>query len=333
MDLEQALEASEYALTEEQEVLVIDPDTRTITLPQQLRFGVKGDKDVERKYFQCPKIVGDNIDLSKHQIYISYVAAQAATITSETQFQPDLVEGLYHCDDVAVDGDNITFSWKITDNVVLRSGYIAFKVQAKYTEGAELKTRWNTAPAVGNVLLTVPDTSEEIEQQYPDVINQILQRLKNLDGMDAGDFEQIESQLIVSYTLTADDASKLTFVFTSEDYPMLAQCNEFFIRICDINESKPYYRIKVNDLGERTNAGGYQGLTIARLSLYGKMLRIRMSDWFNTSLKSSATGNVATREQLIDQKIPEGKVNKIALSSYTAWLNEGGTIEIFGWRI
>ena len=61
-------------LSEDDGIFVIDGESRTITVPDSERlFGVEGDKDVERKYFQCPKIVGDNIDLSQHQIYVSYV--------------------------------------------------------------------------------------------------------------------------------------------------------------------------------------------------------------------------------------------------------------------
>ena len=166
-------------LSEDDGIFVIDGESRTITVPDSERlFGVEGDKDVERKYFQCPKIVGDNIDLSQHQIYVSYVFT---TTENNTAF-PTIGNGLYHCDDVEVSGDNITFSWLLSGNVFANPGFIAFKVMAKKSEGGELKTKWNTAPAVGTVLLTVPD-GEEIEEEYPDVINQIFDRL---DALEAG---------------------------------------------------------------------------------------------------------------------------------------------------
>ena len=157
-------------------VFVIDGESRTINVPDSERlFGVEGDKDVERKYFQCPKIVGDNIDLSQHQIYVSY----AFTTTENSTSFPD-ADGLYHCEDVEVSGDNITFSWLLSGNVFANPGFIAFKVMAKKSEGEELKTKWNTAPAIGSVLLTVPD-GENIAEEYPDVINQILDRLDAIE--------------------------------------------------------------------------------------------------------------------------------------------------------
>ena len=164
-------------LSEDDGIFVIDGESRTITVPDSERlFGVEGDKDVERKYFQSPKIVGDNIDLSQHQIYVSYVF----TTTENNTVFPTIGNGLYHCDDVEVSGDNITFSWLLSGNVFANPGFIAFKVMAKKSEGGELKTKWNTAPAIGTVLLTVPD-GEEIAEEYPDIINQLLTKMESVE--------------------------------------------------------------------------------------------------------------------------------------------------------
>ena len=158
------------------EVCVIDEETRTINVPPgESLFGVTGDKDVERKYFQCPKIVGDNIDLSQHQIYIAY----AFTSTQNSTVFPSVGINKYHCEDVKVSGDNITFSWKLSGNVLATPGFIAFKVMAAKNEGSNLKTKWNTAPAFGTVLITVPD-GEEIAEEYPDIINQLFEEMEKV---------------------------------------------------------------------------------------------------------------------------------------------------------
>lgn len=196
MDITEALAESEASLYSENSVFLIDGDTRTISFPEQgSMFGVTGDKDVERKYFQCPRLVGDDIDLSTHQIYISYVFTSSQSIPSDSS---NYGVGSYHCDDVTVDGDNITFSWLLSGNVFARSGYIAFKVVAKYSEnnGETLKTKWNTTPAYGTVLLTLAD-GEEIGEQYPDVINQLFTRLELLEAGGASD-EKI-SEAVATY--------------------------------------------------------------------------------------------------------------------------------------
>ena len=176
-ELLMSLDDSVEVYTENDEIFVIDSERRTINVPDgESLFGVSGDKDVERKYFQCPKIVGDNIDLSQHQIYISYVFTQ----TQNDTIFPSVGNGLYYCDDVEVSGDNITFSWLLSGNVLSNPGFIAFKVMAKKSEGSELKTKWNTAPAFGTVLITVPD-GEEIAEEYPDIINQLLTKMESVE--------------------------------------------------------------------------------------------------------------------------------------------------------
>lgn len=159
------------------DIITIDPETRTINLPaSETLFGTEQEMNVERKYFKCPKIVGDNIDLSKHQIYITYVTAKDNTGT----FLPEEEPGLYYCEDMAVDGDYITFSWLLSGNVLRNHGFIAFAVSAKHMDGEVLKTRWKTKPAVGMVLLTVPD-GEAIEERYPDIITQLLDRMNAVE--------------------------------------------------------------------------------------------------------------------------------------------------------
>lgn len=169
-------EQNEIQLMSENETIIIDAEQRIIVIPEsESLFGVKFDKDVERKYFQCPKIVGDNIDLSQCQIYIAYVA-----MTTQNQQYPETGVGLYHCDDVEISGDNITFSWKLSGNVFTQEGYIAFKVVAKQSIGGELSTRWNTVPAFGTILNTISD-GEDIAEQYPDIINQLLIKMESVE--------------------------------------------------------------------------------------------------------------------------------------------------------
>ena len=165
-----------YASDESQE-LVIDAETRTINIPaSETLFGVKGDKNIERKYFRCPRIVGDNVDLSTHLIYIAYVYtdSNSGSIFPSIGIQP------YHCDDVEIDGDNITFSWQLSDHVFQSAGFIAFKMYAKEKEDSPY-TVFNTAPAIGTVLHTIDDGVESVVSEYPDIINQLLAEMENVE--------------------------------------------------------------------------------------------------------------------------------------------------------
>lgn len=187
--LEEAMRQSEDGIeqlddgliTPVNDVFMINPETRIIEVPESERlFGVNFDKDVEKKYFKCPKIVGNNIDLSKHKIYVVYQKADESITTLMGEV------GKYWCEDVKVDetGDYIEFSWLLSGNVLRERGFIAFKVVAVYTDTGtgELKTRWNTVPSVGLVRFTLSD-GEEITEQYADIISQLLSRMDAVEDI------------------------------------------------------------------------------------------------------------------------------------------------------
>lgn len=147
------------------EILTIDADTRTIEVPSDFLLGVETDNDAERVKFQCPKIVGDNLDLSQYHIYIHYQNAKGE-------------KGKYLCDDIEDGGENITFSWLLSQKVTLYKGQTKFLVCAKKTDQETIV--WNTTLASGTVLEGL-DVDEDIIQQNDDVIEQILLRLEKIE--------------------------------------------------------------------------------------------------------------------------------------------------------
>nr|DAW40041.1 MAG TPA: hypothetical protein [Caudoviricetes sp.] len=163
MTLEEALEAS--GAEPVNDIFLINPETRTITVPETEKiFGVSHDGNTERKHFRCPKVVGDNIDLSTMHLYINYQNANGDKY-------PYLVE------DVQTDGDYITYSWLIGPDVVAYKGQIKFIVCAKKGDGTI--PEWNTTIAEGTVLEGLEATDEVVERN-PDIIEQILTRLDNV---------------------------------------------------------------------------------------------------------------------------------------------------------
>ena len=163
MTLEEALEES--GVEPVNDIFQINQENRAITVPESERiFGVSHDGNTERKHFRCPKIVGDNIDLSTMHLYINYQNANG-------QKYPYLVE------DVQTDGDCITFSWLISPDVVAHKGQVKFIVCAKKGDGTI--PEWNTTIAEGTVLEGLEATDEVVERN-PDIIEQILTRLDNV---------------------------------------------------------------------------------------------------------------------------------------------------------
>ena len=147
------------------DIFEIDPETRVITVPASEKlFGVANDGNSERKHFRCPKVVGDNIDLSTMHLYINYQNANG-------QKYPYLVE------DIRTDGDYITYSWLIGPDVVAYKGQIKFIVCAKKGDGTI--PEWNTTLAEGTVLEGL-EATDEVVKRNPDIIEQILTRLDNV---------------------------------------------------------------------------------------------------------------------------------------------------------
>ena len=164
MTLEEALEAS--GAEPVNDIFLINPETRTITVPETEKiFGVSHDGNTERKHFRCPKVVGDNIDLSTMHLYINYQNANGDKY-------PYLVE------DVQTDGDYITFSWLIGPDVVAYKGQVKFIMCAK--KGDEKNSEWNTTIAEGTVLEGLEATDEVVERN-PDIITQLLNRIREAE--------------------------------------------------------------------------------------------------------------------------------------------------------
>lgn len=164
MTVEEALAAS--VVEPVNDIFEIDPETRVITVPASEKlFSVANDGNSERKHFRCPKIVGDNIDLSTMHLYINYQNANG-------QKYPYLVE------DVQTDGDYITFSWLIGPDVVAYKGQIKFIVCAKKGDGTI--PEWNTTLAEGTVLEGLEATDEVVERN-PDIITQLLNRMREVE--------------------------------------------------------------------------------------------------------------------------------------------------------
>ena len=162
------------------EYLIIDPSTRKITIPKSEQlFGVYGEGNIERKYFKCPKIVGDNVDLSDCYIFVNYYTAKG-------------LPGKYTAKDVKVDGENITFSWELKQHIfdANEDTSIYFAVEAKNKDKVEV---FRTRPATGKAKETI-DTDKEIEETHADVILDLISRVDTLEKKPISE-EQIEKSV------------------------------------------------------------------------------------------------------------------------------------------
>lgn len=152
------------------DVLTINANGRITNVPgTEILLGVETDCDVERKYFKCPRIVGDNIDLTTLSLRVHFKNANGE-------------KDKYIVNDITVDGDYITFSWLLSNKVLAYKGTVYFTVVAvKADNDGIVKRCWNTTLASGNVLegLTVDDLLEDEEEQARDILTQLLNMIEN----------------------------------------------------------------------------------------------------------------------------------------------------------
>lgn len=151
-----------YADTEE--FCTINPETRIITVPTSKRIlGTESDQETNRLYFKCPKVVGDNIDLSLFSLRINYQNAG----NKKDQY---LVE------DVKEEGDNITFSWLFKRNVTAYKGNVKFILCAvKTTEDGIIKNEWNTTLNTECESLEGMEVDKvAVEEETKDIVEQLI---------------------------------------------------------------------------------------------------------------------------------------------------------------
>lgn len=152
----------EPAAEGDHEYLVIDPVTRSITVPEAEQiFGVTGDEIADRKYFTCPRIVGDGLDLAGMFIRVNFRNAGGE-------------EDGYLVKDVAVSGEYVTFSWQLSAKVAAYKGAIQFAVCADLPNTADRRMPdWNTTLATGEVLEGLDPDDGDVEGSTSDVVTQL----------------------------------------------------------------------------------------------------------------------------------------------------------------
>lgn len=155
---------STSALKSVEDRCIIDIITRQIAIPESFKIaGVMADNNTRRIFFKCSK-TAQITDLSKLNICINYLNANQEA-------------DRYHCDDVEIIGEYLTFSWLISNFATKYKGNIAFIV-CMYNEGTE--EHWNSTLAELEVLEGL-ETTETVIEQNPDILEEILSKMEGIE--------------------------------------------------------------------------------------------------------------------------------------------------------
>lgn len=205
LDLLMSAKEDVNLLSEESDICTIDAKTRAIFVPSTIVVGgVQSDKNAERIKFSCPKIVGDNLDLSKFSVRINFENVSSVDFNVSIKDQ-------YICDDVAVDGENVTFSWLIGRNAARYMGTVRFIVCAVKTDSdSNISVEWNTTIAEVPVLEGIEIDQPQIGQEEKDVINQLLELTKNTSAEAVQNVNSAKEQAIKDIQSVSQPDTTLT---------------------------------------------------------------------------------------------------------------------------
>lgn len=151
------------------ERLIIDAESRGIYIPESEHLlGVESDEKGERKYFEMPRYVGNNLDIWELGLRVVYSNAQGQN-------------GMYIVEDKTLEGDKVVFSWELYRSVTEYKGNVEFLVCAvKAQADGTYTNEWNTTTAIGKVLKGLEKPSGEgINTVTEDLIEQLLYIVNN----------------------------------------------------------------------------------------------------------------------------------------------------------
>lgn len=140
-------------------MISINAGTRQFTIPgADLVFGVEADNGTERKHFQCPRYVGDGLDVASCFVRINYRNANGEIDS-------------YLVDDLKVDNANVAFTWLLHPKVTAYKGQVKFVM---CLVGPDLKLKWHTTQGTGQVLEGLEPDNSHVEDETADVVAALI---------------------------------------------------------------------------------------------------------------------------------------------------------------
>lgn len=222
-------------------MIVINSSTRQFNIPgADLVFGVEADSGSTVKEFQCPRYVGNHLDLTGCFIRMNYRNANGEVDS-------------YLVEDVTVDGDNVVFGWELTPKVTMYKGNVSFVM---CVVGPDTKVKWHTTLGRGQVLEGLEPDSAIVEAGTADVVAQLIAMVEaQTEAVEAEGSKQIKAVQTAAQTAQSDAVAQIeekgvnTRNSIPADYTALSEAVDGLVRgragaiICSVEGSA----VVVND--------------------------------------------------------------------------------------
>lgn len=166
-------------LPEEEKFIV---DGRKINVPQSLaNIGVRNDNHAETVEFEMHRYF-DGKDLSEHLLHIDFINAGSEADS-------------YLVETVTSTPEKINFIWNISNKVTKYKGTVKFALRFSTVSEEKVIYAWHSEIAQFNVLDGLSVTSS-IGEQYPDLLQQWENRMKELDVKINNVSKEVNSKLL-----------------------------------------------------------------------------------------------------------------------------------------
>ena len=230
-------------------MIVINSSTRQFNIPgADLVFGVESDSGSVIKEFQCPRYVGNNLDLTGCFIRMNYRNANGEIDS-------------YLVKNVTVDGDNVVFGWELTPKVTMYKGNISFVM---CVVGPDTKVKWHTTLGKGQVLEGLEPDNAIVEEGTADVVAQLIAMVEaQTEAVAAEGSKQIKAVQTAAQSAQSDAVAQIeakgvnTLASIPEDYTAVQNAVDALARtrgaaiVCSVEGSA----ITVNDASDMVMQG------------------------------------------------------------------------------
>lgn len=236
-------------------MITINPNTRQFNIPgSELVFGVEDDSGSVIKEFQCPRYVGNNLDLMSCFIRMNYRNANG-------EIDSYLVE------DMSVSGDNVVFTWVLHPKVTMYKGQARFVMCAV---GPDLKMKWHTTLGTGQVLEGLEPDDSLVTDSTEDVVAALIAMVEaQTAAVEAEGATQIEAVQTAAQTAQEAAVAEIeakgvnTLASIPEDYTAVQNAVDTLARTRGV-------AIVCEAAGETVVVGDSSNLPMQGLRVFGK---------------------------------------------------------------
>ena len=157
----------EHVIVDSDKHFLIDPIGRGISTESPKLVMVQGDHRSERYTFSVPANIEGHEMADCNRVEVHF--------TNQTRNKKSKSKGIFKAEDIAVDGENLTFSWLIERDATVHAGSLQFHICFLcMDDNNEIIYQWSTDTFAGITILAREGSEEAVAEVFSDVIGKLV---------------------------------------------------------------------------------------------------------------------------------------------------------------